>query len=291
MGISKAVSRMTNPTFLLGLGVQKAGTTWLHDYLTSSPVAEFGFKKEYHVWDLRSQMGEKARANFLKALSGRLANARNPSGYSKAAMRAAFIGNPEFYFDYFSQILHCPGINLTGDITPNYCLLPEDELSVIRDGFISRGIRVKALLLLRDPVFRFRSMVRMHNRAQKVSLSADAEFRLLLEKQMSGADSLRSNYRDIISRSRAVFGEDLLISFYEELFNPQAVAMICEFLEIPFHLPDLDKKVNASPLTGDFVESHYRALSLPYLEQLPFLSEIFGADRMASTWPMLHACL
>jgi len=134
---------MKTPTFLLGLGVQKAGTSWLHDYLTSSPVAELGFLKEYHIWDLRYQMGEQARAIFHKALLGRLANDINLSGYARTAMRPAFIGNPEFYFDYFSQIPHRPSINLTGDITPNYCLLPEDELSVIRNGFLFRGIRAK----------------------------------------------------------------------------------------------------------------------------------------------------
>ena len=38
-------------TFLLGVGAQKAGTSWLHDQLNRRRDADFGFLKEYHVFD------------------------------------------------------------------------------------------------------------------------------------------------------------------------------------------------------------------------------------------------
>ena len=37
--------------FLLGIGAQKAGTTWLHAQLNRRRDADFGFLKEYHVHD------------------------------------------------------------------------------------------------------------------------------------------------------------------------------------------------------------------------------------------------
>ncbi len=37
--------------FALGLGCQKGGTSWLHDYLAASPQCDPGFRKEYHVFD------------------------------------------------------------------------------------------------------------------------------------------------------------------------------------------------------------------------------------------------
>ncbi len=37
--------------FLLGLGAQKSGTTWLFDYLNGNSHAKFGIFKEYHVLD------------------------------------------------------------------------------------------------------------------------------------------------------------------------------------------------------------------------------------------------
>ena len=42
---------MTKPIFVLGVGAQKAGTTWLHEYLASLPEVDLGFMKEYHVFD------------------------------------------------------------------------------------------------------------------------------------------------------------------------------------------------------------------------------------------------
>lgn len=38
-------------TFLLGVGAQKAGTTWLYDYLNDHPQTDMGLYKEYHLFD------------------------------------------------------------------------------------------------------------------------------------------------------------------------------------------------------------------------------------------------
>ena len=40
-----------NGTFVLGLGAQKAGSSWLHAQLNHRRDAEFGFLKEYHIHD------------------------------------------------------------------------------------------------------------------------------------------------------------------------------------------------------------------------------------------------
>ena len=39
-------------TFVLGVGAQKAGTSWLHHQLASRADTDFGFLKEYHVFDV-----------------------------------------------------------------------------------------------------------------------------------------------------------------------------------------------------------------------------------------------
>ena len=39
------------PVFVLGLGAMKAGSTWLYECLHSQDYADFGFCKEYYVWD------------------------------------------------------------------------------------------------------------------------------------------------------------------------------------------------------------------------------------------------
>ena len=41
--------------FILGVGCQKGGTTWLHKQLDKHPNVNMGFTKEYHVFDAPSQ--------------------------------------------------------------------------------------------------------------------------------------------------------------------------------------------------------------------------------------------
>jgi hypothetical protein len=43
-----------NGTFVLGIGAQKAGSSWLHAQLNRRRDAEFGFLKEYHIHDART---------------------------------------------------------------------------------------------------------------------------------------------------------------------------------------------------------------------------------------------
>ena len=38
-------------TFILGVGAQKCGTTWLYEQLKADKVVNMGFRKEYHVLD------------------------------------------------------------------------------------------------------------------------------------------------------------------------------------------------------------------------------------------------
>ena len=38
-------------TFILGIGAQKAGTSWLHQYINNDQRANLGQMKEYHYWN------------------------------------------------------------------------------------------------------------------------------------------------------------------------------------------------------------------------------------------------
>lgn len=276
-------------TFLLGLGVQKSGTTWLHEYLSQSPESDFGFVKEYHIWDLRSQIGLKARKAFMTRFSRRVAQGRLHPGLSGGAMRLAFMSDPEIYFDYFAARLERPGIRLTGDITPTYSLLSGVDLAAIRDGFARRNVRIRAVLLLRDPVQRLRSMFRMNCKAHGKVLSAEEEFSELCARQARGGDDLRSDYVKIVHRARKIFGDDLFVTLYEDLFQDTSIRAICDFCGIAPHPADLDRKVNAGDLPKHFDKQQYRILAAPYLRQMAFITELFGHERMERLWPVLAA--
>ena len=39
------------PLFVLNVGAQKSGTSWLRQTLLKLKFANLGFMKEYHIWD------------------------------------------------------------------------------------------------------------------------------------------------------------------------------------------------------------------------------------------------
>lgn len=156
----------TPGVFLLGVGAQKAGTSWLHQQLHSRPDADFGVLKEYHVHDART-VPELARFRRLNVAIGRPGSWIQPRSW----LRQWFIRKPQRYVDYFTWLLQRPRlrsgpVRLTGDITPSYALLSAATLGEIRDAFTQRGIPVRPVFLMRDPIERLISSQRMKLRKQ-----------------------------------------------------------------------------------------------------------------------------
>jgi hypothetical protein len=219
-------------TFLLGVGCQKGGTAWLHRYLEASPECDPGFRKEYHVWDA------------LDLPSGKLARERIEN---QGGPRAAFLTEPDRYFDYFAGLLQQSGIRLTADITPGYAALSAERLSTIRAGFLARGVRPVAVYLVRDPVERIWSAARMDLRRKGQDAPEAPETRV-------GHMYLHPMYADrtrydltMDTLEQAFPREDVFYGFYERLFSEDTLAPLCEFLGIDFHEPDFGRQVNVSP--------------------------------------------
>ena len=143
----------SDATFLLGVGAQKAGTSWLHDQLHRRSDADFGFLKEYHIFDA---LELERFANFRP---------KRPTPLKwRTWRRARFIARPERYFDYFASRLKPPRIRLTGDITPSYAGLSAESYQRIQKAFAQRGVQTRAVFIMRDPVERFLSQQRMQLR-------------------------------------------------------------------------------------------------------------------------------
>jgi hypothetical protein len=69
------IVRPVTKTFLLGVGCQKGGTTWLYRYLTRSPQFVPGYRKEYHLFDsLYLESGDDARQRLLTTAAKHAAN-------------------------------------------------------------------------------------------------------------------------------------------------------------------------------------------------------------------------
>jgi len=222
---------------LLGVGAQKAGTSWVYRYLSGHPACRPGPMKELHYFDTVAGVGRVGRV--LHSRKER-ALARKGSGAAKleGVQRLKEIcdapdANHQSYVDLMTDGLH-PG-QVALDITPSYAVLGADsfrQMAALGD--------TRFLLLLREPVARLWSAVRM-KMAKKVEDPADFEAacreRLDLMLEMGREKEFaRADYAGTLARlEQAVPPERRLVMFCEDLFTQAAADRICDFLEIARH--------------------------------------------------------
>ena len=263
-----------NGTFLLGVGCQKGGTAWMHRYLESSPQCDPGFRKEYHVWDA------------LDLPSGRLARERIEN---QGGRRAEFLVDPDDYFDYFSGLLGAPPVRLTADITPAYAGLSVERLGSVRAGFEARAVRPVAVYLMRDPVERIWSAVRMdvQRRGDGDPTAVEARLRVVADDDQYAR---RTRYDHTIGRLDEVFGADgVFYGFYERLFDVATLRDLCAFLGIDFHEPDLGRQVNVSPKRdGALSDDTSAALARRFAPVYEAVAARFPDVDLPALWPSMR---
>lgn len=220
-------------TFLLGVGAQKSGTTWVHHWLEATPGVALGPFKEYHVWDARTL---PACRQFRHRLFG-----RNPKNRLLARMQRV----PALYFRHFAGLLDRPGVHLTADITPSYSGLSPDTLRLIRDGFARRGIAVKVLFLMRDPVARSYSAARMLSEKESRLSGPVTPEDWLARNLATEAMRLRSDYPATVAALHRVFPPDAVhLEVYEHLFTPAGLRRLAGFLDLPLDAALAGRRVN-----------------------------------------------
>ena len=278
------------PRFLLGAGAQKAGTTWLYRHLRRSAGFVPGYRKEYHVLDVAEvpeQTYMRGRVVGMAADAvARLGGGSTPrSDDAHALHRLAMIADRELYLDYFTGLLARPGALLTADMTPENALVPAARLRELRAGFAERGVGVAALFLMRDPVERIWSQVRMQHHRTPDRFDeppATTLHRVHAEHQYE----VRTRYDQILTRLEQAFpAEELTVGFYEELFEPTEVARICGRLGVESAPPRLDQRANASPGRDDELPLEIRtAVARHYREVYEFVAGHLGVD-VERLWP------
>jgi hypothetical protein len=282
-------------TFLLGVGAMKAGTTWLHDYLAASPQCQPGHRKEYHVFDsldFRSERGaepwllhrvvEKAHGSLDDVGVGR---PTDPTYLHQAAM----IADEQLYFDYFTALFsRSPETRLTLDITPGYALLSVERLASIRAEFERRGVRPVSAFLLRDPVERIWSQVRMQKRRRPANNPGPAE-ELVAERYAEPSYAERTRYEATVGHLDEAFGELAHFAFYEELFDPASaapeIARLSTFVGIDYRAPDLDARFNVSPRSAALPEETVRAVAEHFRPTYEFVASRFPDRDLPRIWP------
>jgi len=249
--------------FLLGVGAQKAGTTWLHSQLSHNSNIDFGFRKEYHVFDA---FGDQKNAKIKRRLVRHvLEKKKNKSLGINANQKCfylkllSFLDNTQNYFDYFDYLyLKNDAVELVGDITPSYALLESNIFEHIKSELEKRDFEVKLVFLMRDPYERIWSNYRMgkrNNSLKGINMTEEDEEGLRMSYQNSGIKR-RTEYQRTVEELEKVFSpKNIHYGFYENLFTEEGYGALSSFLGIDLLKPDFDYEVNVSPKTKDISES------------------------------------
>ncbi len=246
-------------TFILGVGAQKAGTTWLEAQFSKEDFFSNDQVKEYHVFNRLSCLSPgKTQQMILNRTKG---NKSPKSDMSIIKKREAMRLRPQLYFDHFDYI-YCRDQNIThvSDITPDYAVLPKKIFRFIKKGLEAKGFSVKVVFLMRDPVERAWSHLRMinrlnHERKGAPKVSPEVEFEQLKKFHKSRHCYLRTRYQKTCSILEKVFPQkDIYYGFYETLFNQAEINRLTDFLEAPRLSPDFNQVVHASPKPQASVE-------------------------------------
>lgn len=240
---------MSGSTLLLCVGATKAGTSWLYQHLRSHPDCHLRAVKELHYFDTVASGTYGARLRKLRAIEGA---ARAQTGRA-AAERAADCADlvrvierrAEDVPAYLSYLGEGAGGRLIADITPAYALLPEARLRRMA----TMTDRVRVLYLLRDPLSRLWSHVRMlAMRAAGQLTEVPALARAILARVLDGEEKAvadRGDYAGAVGRLRASVPEGrLAVMVMDEVMTPPGLARLWSFLGVGEGPAQFDRRVH-----------------------------------------------
>ena len=267
-------------TFILGVGAQKSGTTWLSKIFQTHPRMDMGFTKEYHILDsLFIENNSIEHTEWLIKRSKKIKEEH--SIYLKE-----FISDIDKYFNYFQRLLESSEyINLTGDLTPSYAGLSEEAFKFVKDEFNKRGIKVKVIFIMRDPVERCISAVRHQLDREGLKKSLENEEYHLLNSYKKRGCLYRTQYeKTIINLEKAFEDDQIFLGFYEMLFSESEMLRLGKFLNIDISNAPFNKIVNKHRSDHQISLNLKKEIANYYKLTYEFIISRYGTELINSLW-------
>lgn len=261
--------------FVLGVGAQKAGTTWLWRYISNCLGRPLSAVKEYHIWDARFVLVcRDHRISLFKVKRW------NRNDFMRWRLQQSDIAVQNHFLGWSRRFSE----GLTGDISPSYSGLATEHLIEIRRVLETAGFDLRVVFLMRDPVDRCLSAVRMAKRNHGDSIDDES---LLAGLYNSPDFEYRTDYIRTIENLTNVFpAESLFIDFYERLFRPATLERLSHFLQIPCQPEFSRRRFNQakhhgqiSPEILNLVAEHYRDVYAYCFARFPEVSELWPRTR------------
>lgn len=262
--------------FILGLGFQKCGTSWIYDYLKQSRYFDGGFDKEYHIWDAIDVPLLKYNLEDKPGILGRALESKRMKRYNMQS-------NENAYFEYFNS-LYQGDVSITGDITPSYSALSKSRMASIINNFQDKGISCKALLLIRDPIDRIKSAVRynLDRRYFKEGINVgETNFRRALEGYYTTDHcKIRTRYDHTLNNVYATFDpNDVYVGVYENMFEKDQVTKMSNFFGIDENFEFTKVRVNKTKSKVENMPKLENTIKDYYLEVYEYCNDLFPVTR------------
>ncbi|MCH6257171.1 sulfotransferase [Puniceicoccaceae bacterium K14] len=219
------------PEFIC-IGAQKAGTTWLFSRLSSHPEFSMLPIKEIHYFD-RSRTYPSPSILSETKLIKRLRNRKYTLEATKEVIQCLKSSNfsrarwwARYYFKNYSdawyQSLFKNETGITGDITPSYSILNEEDVARMH----SVAPDAKILFLMRNPIDRAWSLYRyLEKFGNTIDLNNFDAFKEFVD---CPGQELRSNYfRTIDLFLRYYDSSQMLLGYYDAIIKqPDALLSV-----------------------------------------------------------------
>lgn len=271
----------------IGIGAQKAGTTWLFYQLKQLPDFSFPVLKELHYF---SRSPEYPCSNFLAEplLANRLLNdewaqkALDKIRSKEKNSRKAKWYTKWFFSDYndewYLSLFDLP-TPFKGEISPSYALLEPKDIEKMYQ--VAPGAKI--IFMLRNPVDRAWSQYRFYTLFKKNFDFSKVKMEDIIRFIDSDTQELRSDYLRTLDNYLQVYPkEQIMLCFYDALAD-QPLSLMEEIVgfiggrtgDIAKYC-SLQKKVDASPpfqqppQIRDYLKEKYRS-------QIEGLADRYGA--------------
>ena len=284
--------------FILGVGAQKAGTTWLWKMLAGHPSYRSLGRKELHYWDKRIRLDSQGLRDLQEI----------QSFMTDESVEAITSVNHDQYFTPIELAQHVRRWKLqtrpiVADITPAYAGLPRGVFRLIRKELELRRVDYRVIYFMRDPVARIVSAFNLRLRllSKQEGLLTKMKAKISVESPVHSEDfaeeiirfgrswgcQFRTRYEITVANLREVFPPDrLFFGFNESISDPLQIEGLSKFLNLPvslfnparvengggglgrYHLPSADVR--------DQLRLMYQSTYEGILEAFPEVSQLWG---------------
>ena len=262
----------------IGIGAQKAATTWLWSMLRQHPEVKFSPLKEVHYFDvLYLGMGREERMRAIRRSVDReieRLDQDSESGRDRLAWLLR-VKDESFAFTdaWYRHLFNTPGGGVTGDITPFYCALPDEGIRHVR----RLAPQARLIYMIRDPLARGLSSLRYGTR------NGQSPERVFSSRRFFA----RGDYRSNIPRWESHFAPSqiLYLPFGDVKARPlELLRQVEQHIGVaPFDgYRATDEAVNVSAgIELVITEELARKVATVFAGQREFLEQRFGSDFVA----------